>query len=188
MSTPVNTFRTSADDERLRQYDRYVHALTAINSTHRVIHDGMGFHATTRKTALAAAASFDILLVSGALRPHLNGVLFSVTGGPCDIKTYEGTTTSADGTSITIFNRNRNSSTTAVATLFHTPTVTDVGTLIHDRLSPSAGKDTGNLTPTLGEEWVLALSTKYLVRITNNSGAPIDITMEALWYEPNYET
>ena len=34
-----------------------------------------------------------------------------------------------------------------------------------------------------GEEWILAPSTKYLFRITNNSGGILDLSYEFVWYE-----
>lgn len=192
-SLDAEGFRISNSDEERRSWDQRVHARTTIESTHRMIHDGFSFHATHRAATLADTASFDVLIaVSAATFSHWNGLLYSLSDSPCDIETYEGTTTSADGTVITPYNRNRNSSNTPGAVLTHTPTITDLGTKIHDRFVPDQGgtgiNDVGAISPNFGEEWITIPSTKYLMRLTNNSGAAITFTLEALWYEPNYET
>jgi hypothetical protein len=156
-----------------------------------MVHDGMFFHATNRIVGLANGASHDVLTaIPAAVFPHIRADLYTFEDTPVDIKTYEGTTTSADGTVIPVFNRNRNSANTPGLVLTHSPTVTDVGTLIHDRLVPSAGAGVGqkhgSISAGFGEEWVFKPSTKYLVRLTNNAGAAIDITYELFWYEINY--
>lgn len=184
-------WRADLWDECLRGWDKFVHALTVMDHEHRMIHDGMAFHATHRAVSLANGASHDHLIaVPAGSYPHITAVIASLADSPCDILSYEGVTTSDDGTAIAMFNRNRNSTNTPNITLTHTPTITDLGTLIHDRFVPDAGgqgsNDIGIVSPNFGEEWILKPSTKYLVRITNNSGGAITITEEHLWYEPSY--
>lgn len=170
-------------------YDRLVPAMTVIGSEHRMIHDGYSWHATHRVASLANLGTFDVLLnVPSGVFPHLNAMLFSVSDSPLDITSYEDVTTSDDGSSITTFNRNRNSGNGSGMILTHTPTVTDLGTLVHDRFVPDNGgvgsNEIGMISPNLGEEWILKEGSKYLVRLTNNSGGAINFTFEALWYEP----
>lgn len=189
----ADTFRKSTTDEILRSWDAYSHSLTTIGEKHRMIHDGFSFHCTSRTASLANLANLDILLDCPAgCFPHINGVLFSIEDSPIDIVTYEGTTTSSNGTAVPRFNRNRNSSNTSSMIAYSGPTVTGTGTQIHDRYVPPAGgvgsNDVGVVAPNFGEEWVLQPSTKYLVRLTNNSGAAITVAMEMLWYEIGYES
>lgn len=175
--------------EEAMKFDDIIHGVTVISSNHRHVHDGSFFHATYRHASLANLATLDILGVAPAgCYPHMQGMYVSLGNAPCDIKNYKDATTSADGTTISSFNRNLNSSSTAEYLFYHTPTVTDVGTLIHDRYvpSPNKDKDAGIITPDLGEEWLLKPSTKYLTRITNNSGGAIQLTFEVLWYEVPY--
>lgn len=178
--------------EDTRAMDAFAHALTTIDEPHRMVHDGFSFHATSRVVSLANAASHNILLaVPAGSFPHLRAMLVSLSDSPVDIESFEGTTTSADGTVITPFNRNRNSTNTPGVVLTHTPTISADGTQIHDRFVPDAGgqgsNDVGVVTPNLGEEWILAPSTKYLIRVTNNSGGAITISYEVLWYEIDYD-
>jgi hypothetical protein len=114
----------------------------------------------------------DFLLVTAAGNfPHFQRLRFSFERG--DI----------------VFNTNRNSSNTPAMKLYTGPTVTGVGTLIHTTyviptpVATGADKAIGIVGETNGEEWILAPSQKYLVRITNNSGATISYAYEALWYE-----
>lgn len=176
-------FRTVADAEA-DKFDRFSRAVSVITEEHRLSHEGLVYHATHRVAALANSASLDILLdVPANTFPHLRKLMFHLESGPCDIEFFEGTTTSADGTGITVFNRNRNSANTAGTVITHTPTITDDGTRLHDLYSPTGGKDVGSDTLGLGEEWTLAPSTKYLLRLTNNSGAVLDFSLEIMFYE-----
>lgn len=171
-----------------RAFDPLVHAKTSISHAHRLIHDGMVFHASGQVADVAVAGTFEFIFsVPADVFLHLQKVTFFLEGTPCQVQVYEGTTTSADGTEITPLNTNRNSARTAAASLFHTPTITGDGTLIHDRYFPSPTKDAGLIGGALHEEWILKPSTKYLFRLTNNTGALLDFGFEGSWYEPSYD-
>lgn len=175
----------------LRLFDPFVHAITVMDHEHRVIHDGMTYHATDRIASLANGATLDWLIsVPAGTYPHMTQFSFQLEKGDVDILTYEGVTTSADGTPITTFNRNRNSLNEAETLMFGGPTVTDLGTEIHDRFVPptgsGVGSSAGTLAPNFGEEWILKPDTKYLIRLTNNSGSAIRLAGEVLWYEADY--
>jgi hypothetical protein len=149
-----------------------------------MVHDGYMFHSTGRVTDLANAADYELLFaVPAGCYPHIQKIVFHIEGAPMDVEVFEGTTTSADGTAVTTKNTNRNSALTPDAVLTHTPTVTGDGESMHDRYIPTAGKDTGQIAGSLYEEWILAADTKYLIRLTNNSGAIADLSYEVMWYE-----
>jgi len=185
-------FRVNPGDEEKFKFDGYTHAVTTITSDHRQVHDGMVFHITNRVASLANAGEHDILVdVPAFTYPHIRAAIFSLSDSPCDIEAYEGTTTSADGSALTALNRNRNSTKTSSTTFYTGPTITGAGTQIHDRYVPDAGGQGSNqigvITPTFGEEWILKPSTKYLLRLTNNSGGAITLSYEIIWYELSYE-
>ena len=193
MSLDDAGFRQSSTDEDRRSWDGYVHARTVIDHEHRMIHDGMAFHVTHRVASLANGASFDILYSPPAFSfPHLTALLVSLADSPCDVLSYENVVTSDDGTALTPFNRDRNSTKTAQMGVTHSPTITDLGDLVHDRFVPDAGGQGSNsigiITPNFGEEWILKPSTKMMTRVTNNSGGAITLTFEALWYEISYKS
>jgi hypothetical protein len=149
-----------------------------------MVHDGYMFHASGRVVDLGVGADLELLLaVPAGCYPHIQKIVFHLEGAPMDVAVYEGTTTSADGTAVTTKNTNRNSALTPDAVLTHTPTITGDGALMHDRYIPTAGKDVGQLAGSLFEEWILAADTKYLIRLSNDTGAIADLSYEVLWYE-----
>lgn len=185
-----NDFRSIVDHEA-DKFDPLSRAVTTIEHEHRLSHIGLIWHSSDRAT-VANAASLDLLLTVPAFTyPHFRKAIFNLGDGPCDIKMYEGVTTSAAGTASPVFNRNRNSANTPNTVLTTGPTVTDLGTLIHDRFVGDPGgmgaNQVGSLSAGLGEEWVLTPSTKYLVRITNNSGGDITVNYEIMWYEIRWQ-
>jgi len=195
MSEQEDNFRKNRGDEQRKAFDSYVHAMTVISEPHRMIHDGFFFNASGVETGVANAASVDLLIVMPAGSfGHLTLVEFSLDDAPCDVFFYEDVVTSADGTAVNVRNHNRvNANDTSNATVTSGPTITDIGTLLHQRYipAPSApGQQAGGLLVT-GEdaEWVLGsptVETKYLWRITNNSGGAITIGYHFNGYEIGY--
>jgi hypothetical protein len=71
------------------------------------------------KTGVADTASLDVLIVTGTKYDHL---VFNVgVGGQSLIYLYEAAVATA-GTAMTVYNMDRNSATTALTTVTHTPT------------------------------------------------------------------
>jgi hypothetical protein len=91
---------------------------------------------------------------------------------------FEDTTTTSDGTSLSSFNRDRNSTEVATAIAYHTPTVATTGTEIR-------GRFTGNMIPAgqNDREILLKKNTKYLFRVTNAVLATNRVTLKLDWYE-----
>jgi hypothetical protein len=190
----ADNFREHAGDEEQYKFDPLAHAVSTIDALHRMTHDGFVYHTSGKVTGMVDANVDDFLLEVPALTfPHFQRWRFGFGRGDIDIQVYEGTTTSDDGTEITaIYNTNRNSANTPDLNIFSAPTVTDVGTLVHTTwmvpTSTGVGLSSAGLVgETNGEEWVLKPSTKYLIRVTNNSGATVSYAYEALWYEIGYD-
>ena len=198
----ADNFRSSKYDELLRSFDPYVHAVTVITEPHRLIHDGFFFQAAGLVTGLANGGNFDLLMrIPQLIFPHLTLVEYSIEDAPCLIRMYEGPTVSADGTAVNVRNHNRASgSDTSGATMTHTPTITDVGTELDVRYIPPApsgggggpgGRASGRMVEGQDVEWVLgsaATETRYLWRLTNNSGGAIDFSYHFNGYEAGYES
>lgn len=186
-------YRNSHSDEEHRCYDPLVHAVTVIDSPHRMAHDGFMYHTSGKVTGIANGASVEVLMVTPAdLMPHFNRALFSFSRGDWDIDTFEDVVVSAEGTLITnVYNTNRNSSNTPGLMIFNTPTVTGDGTQLHKLWAVPTGTGQGNTIGLSdvknGEEWILKPSTIYMVRLTNNSGGNATMSYEFLWYELDYE-
>ena len=123
---------------------------------------------------------------------HLNKMRISLGAGDVDILAYEGCTFSSAGTPLVKQNTNRNSSNASLADMSYTPTLTADGVLIHRIWAVPQGTGVGQSPQGLsnvdaGEEWILSPNTSYLFSITNNSGGPITVSYDFLWYEISYE-
>ena len=191
-SSAPSPVRLNLDIETLGReaYDPFAKALTVTDSMHRAAHDGFVYHTSGKVLAMIADEVDDFLIdVPAFTFPHFQRFRVIVGRGDIDMVVYEDTLTSNDGTDVGCQNTNRNADCVSGSTIYSSPTITDVGTLIHTAWIPptSAGQGvsgaTGIAGETNGEEWILKPSTKYLIRMTNNSGATIDYSYEILWYE-----
>lgn len=166
------------------EFNSLDHNTIIINAVHERIHEGQNFIGSDIGLAVADAADRDYLIKTGAIPPHL---VFSVNAtGEVTVTFFEGTTVSADGTGITLFDSNRVSANTPLTTLFHTPTVTVAGTQLLIRKLGASLPGPSSIVG-VGEqrnEAILAASSNYLLRITNNEGAAIDIGSVISFYEP----
>ena len=159
---------------------------TSIDFAHSQTHRGLLFTAS-QTFSVDTASSVTLFLKTGETwGPH---TAFRVaSGADARIELFEGTTVSSNGTAVSVFNNNRTSSTISEPTVFHTPTITGVGTLIFDGLNPggSRGNAVGGVfhgALRKGAEWILNMSTNYLMRVTNLSLATEDITIGCSFYE-----
>ena len=153
--------------------------LHTINHVHALLHLGKIFVAGALWPAtLNSNDTLELLFVSGNKAAHI--VSEVVGDGAYNVELFEGATTSNDGASVTIFNKNRDSANTAVATVFQVPTVTVDGTALPPIHSP--GSNQFGMVTRDSEEWKLSPSTKYLLRITSKS-ASNEGSYRWLWYE-----
>lgn len=164
-------------------------ALEIIPSEHAKIHDGKMFeftHATADGAGLTDNATLDVLLsVNASTYPHL--IIGMFLGGLGQGYFYESPTISSNGTEITPKNKNRSSVNVSGITVYHTPTVSDVGTeLFSGRWLGTSSGPSGKINSG-GEgfsqrEWILKPSTLYLLRITARA-ADLQAHHNLVWYE-----
>ena len=174
----------------VRVMDAVVHAITVETVLHRLTHDGMVFSSTGKNTGLANAGVADFLFVTGDLPVHLNKATLFPGDGDVDFVAYENTVTSNDGGAVPVLNVNRDSSNLPKVKLYGAPAVTSVGDLIHTTwavpTASSGANQQGVMNVSQGEEWVMSPNTKYLFRITNNSGGTISYAWDIVMLEPSY--
>jgi hemin uptake protein HemP len=192
MNVDAQGFRISVEDELRRCFDQYAHAFTVINEPHRLVHDGMLYNASG-KVNVANGANLDILLQFPAgVIGHMTLIEYQLADAPCDAIFYENPTFSAAGTAVNVKNHNRLSTRTANVTITHTPTITGVGDLIMQRFLPAAagapGLASGQLVRGEDSEWIIGNGNDYLWRLTNNSGAAIDVGFHFDGYILDYES
>lgn len=110
---------------------------------------------------------------------------FNATAGPITIEYFVGTTVSANGTELDVFNRRASSATVPEAKLYVGPTITADGTRFSGVLlaaSEAVQGDTGAITD-VGLPFEVNKAALILIRITNTNGAGIGIGRRLDWVE-----
>ena len=164
--------------------------LTVIATFHKNIHLGRSFMAHHNSSSLANGSSINAYFETPASNaPH---IIFDIHGsGAFDFEVLEApTVTSATGTVIPVYNKNRDSSTnsgvidnTGSSNSMSTDvTTTADGTVIVKDFISSGHKSGGSVD--FGKEIVLSASTKYVFRLTSRDSS-IRAHINLDWYEPN---
>lgn len=164
--------------------DEHIPLIANRNWAHQLVHEGRMFFLSGRITNLAAAATAYLHGLTDSATVHFQSAALISDGAPLDIGFYEDATIAANGTEIFAVNKNRNASDTHTLRVFTAPTVTLDGTQIESGFLPiTGGGNTGGRADLFSTEWILAPSTSYLVKITNNDAQAVDINYNFLWYE-----
>ena len=164
--------------------DAETRGLVVVSHYETDLHQSERFHVCYLQphgSELADDAAHDFLIRVGSLDAHAN-ILLAV-GGDCDASLYEETTVSANGNVLISRSMNRRTLGTAETVMYEGPTVTLAGTELTCVFVPGGSKKalsggTGNTT-----EWILERNTNYMVRITNRSGAAIQLSVGLCWSE-----
>lgn len=155
-------------------------ALETIEFEHHELHDGDAFACHLAGTALNTGDILQLLIVTPDSDHWAHMTFMATATGEGYISIYEGVVTSANGTAVAVYNRNRNSATAATLTAYHTPTVTNVGTEIRGDYV-GAGKSSGGDFRARAE-WVLKKNVKYLFRLTAGVNG-MKAILRPTWYE-----
>lgn len=145
------------------------------------IHDGLAFAFGRYIASLADNANIDILLVTNSA--ELFTKLQVKATGDSLLSVYEGTTVSGNGTELGMLNLNRNSTNTIDVNAYHTPTITDVGTLIFQMLIPGGSSPHASGGSDEFTQGIFKTGTNYLLRLTNISGSPGDMQLLGIAFE-----
>ena len=160
--------------------DEATRAIVTIEYEHYQIHAGNTF-TVLEVTDLGNGAVRDILVVSPATTEWAHLVWEIEHELETKIQFYRDTTYTDSGTAITSFNRNGNSSNVATTLVYHSPTITNVGTLV-GTIQQGDGKKAGG-SDRLANEFILKQNAAYLIRITNLTVNNDLIFMKLNWYE-----
>lgn len=154
-------------------------ALITIDDALRRIMEGAAFHVSDSN--IIANTNSRTLLVT---TPNTTArIYFSFQVGTnvlVQYYLYENPTISNVGTDVPVYNRDRNSATTAALTVKHTPTVSAAGTALSQG---SYVTNNINVERVDNRMWILKANEEYLVRVTNNSGGNARLTIVLDWYE-----
>lgn len=157
---------------------------SGIGDASYMVHQGSAFFLTAGAViSVAANGNYDIMIVTGTTKEvHLKDISVNVlknsAAGNTQFRLFEGITTSASGTSSTIFNNNRRKEgiVTPDFTAFVGPTITSTGTLLINYLTHNDWET--YVAPSYTNKWeiILKTNTKYLLRIFNNTNQVNDFT------------
>ncbi|MCK5602182.1 hypothetical protein KAR91_09945 [Candidatus Pacearchaeota archaeon] len=175
------------------EIDSLVKSIPTTSTFHHLGHEGKVFIHTDRHDGVADAANDDILIIVPAgnadRQIHLRWAYkgHAVTGTlDADVILYKDTTVSANGDAEGIVSTNDAVVKSTGVTMFHSPTVTDIGSeLIHTAIlgeNKGTGSDEINVP-----EWVLApngaSARNYTMRVTNNSGGVLNYIASLFFYD-----
>ena len=142
-----------------------------IDTIHQKVHEGRLFSGGYYNASVNNGATLDILFQTDATY-IFHGIANVSVGGDATMQMFEGVTFSAAGTPITMSNHNRTSAKVLGGGAYHTPAITGTGNQMNGTIYIPGGSG-GNSSGGKGgfeQEYVLAASTNYLLRITNVSG------------------
>ena len=164
----------------------FLGAPIVISSEHHEIHCGDSYEATSNFTLGNGATRDFLIIVPNEAGTGQSQKLYHMLGkieaeSEISVTLYEGADRIA-GTSVSSFNRNRNSSNTDTLDISHTPTdgTTD-GTAIWGPWRVGTGRASAGLL-TRNNEFVLKNNTKYILKITNQITSDNNVNVEFDYY------
>lgn len=179
LSEPVYTLITDGT-EQLTVEDG---AAETIDFAHAKIHEGNGYIVSKLFLSVADDSYADLHIMTGSTKEtHMLMEISAVRKSY--ISLYRGTTYSNIGTTVAVFNSDDSSSNTTASSVYSSPTVTTLGTLLLQDLIPAGtnSKTVGGVSNTRAER-ILRTSTDYLLRVQNVSNNTSDIAIQFDYYE-----
>jgi len=155
-------------------------ALRTVDYAHHEIHSGSHYFVKNWMD-LTNGQVFNFLAVTSNSTSWAHMLFAFSFEAEAHINIYEDSVVSANGTAVTTRNRNRNSNNTSGLLLYHTPTITDVGTEI-EAYKVGSGKGVGGEVRG-NAELVLKQNTNYIIRLTNDTVTNNWVDYLADWYE-----
>lgn len=154
-----------------------------IEAVHEAVHEGK-VH-TISYTKLAVANNGTLIIRIKANSKDVHARFAWLTEGKSTIKTYVGTTFSANGTVYTPFNRRTSLSNSLVSNTYIDPTVNVLGTQRGDDFIGAGGATPERVggTGSTDVETIIDKNTEWMMVITNLRGSASDINFIANIYE-----
>ena len=175
------------------ELDPLVKSIPVTDTFHHLGHEGKVFIHSDRHNGIADATNFDMLIripagnANRQVHMRFNYVGKAITGTlDADVVLYGGVTVSADGTTEQVVSTNDAVVKTTGVLMFHTPTVTDMGTQKAWTMMVGEKKGASSKEQSV-PEYILAPNGEsardYLIRVTNNSGGVMNIVNSIFFYD-----
>jgi hypothetical protein len=168
--------------------DKYTHATTTIDYVHHEIHDGATYmyHDVIDDLDNNVAQDYMITTPDTTKWLHISHDIEAI--GPITVEIYEATDKTGT-TAQTLYNRDRNSATTATGTI-HKGTsggTTDGTKIVYWKGGISSNKTQNSATHGTASEKILKQNTKYILRLTSRMDNNM-ISVSIGWYEHTNKT
>jgi len=160
--------------------DNLYNANVTIDAAHHKIHDGDSY-LSGAWLDLTNGQVYKILIEAASTSLACHMVFKIASELETSFNFYAGTTTSNNGTPMSKFNRNRNSTKLGSLNIYHSPTVVSNGTLLGSGIMGSGKTYGGFMRDT--QEIILKKGTKYMFEITNATVLANWLDYEFGWYE-----
>ena len=167
------------ESEKFEEYSDY--AVRTIETEHARVHEGVAFMSGHYIAAVAAGGTL-ILSIDPGNAMH---TIFSIAAGGDVTFEFFRNPTFTPGTVLPIFNKNDLSAKVSSAVITHSPTGISGGDAFPIGFVPggSGGNAQGGASD-FHREWILSPASVYIVRLTNVTTQPIQISAFVDWYEP----
>lgn len=154
--------------------------LINMDCEHNKIHKGEMYTLLSSSSFTAGQTKY-FLFKTGSKEVH--NIFSTQAAGEVLVQSWEGATTSNDGTPITIFNKNRVSSKTPLTLAFTAPTFTAISTelMVRQQLGGSGRTEGTQLRE--HSELILKPNTNYIAGITNTTNQTMTIYASVEFYE-----
>lgn len=161
--------------------DEETNALVTMGEPHAILHQGKMFTVSMFDEDVADNGYLTLQVTTGSKEIHAGSVVDA--GGDAIVSLTEGASTTG-GTPLNVYNKNRNSSNTPLATVKVNPTITISGTVLYEEfiIGGVYNQAIGANTRTNGE-WELKPNTSYLFRAQNRAGLAKVISVSIEFYE-----
>lgn len=164
-------------------YDASTLAKMTIDYAHHEIHSGNHYKAGYQDTSMDTDDTIALVFTTPDSLKYMHWTLTAQSTGAATIQLFSGPTLSAEGTAVTPFNRNQNSTNTSDMLVKHTPTITTNGTKISEKWIGSTGFRADIGGETRGDsEIILKANTQYMILCTANADG-IKCAIGGDWYE-----
>jgi hypothetical protein len=178
--------KTSDTTYQAPRLDVGTHVLSTIEYEHHEIHAGSSFTCDYKRD-VANGANLDVILTTPDTTKWLHLTWEVDCELEADINIYEGAVTGT-GTTITVYNRDRNSAVTSSTLVQLTPVAVTTGTTIIRGYHVGTGKSSGATGVRATHEFILKQNTKYLFRFTNATTSDNWVALKLDWYEHTNRT
>lgn len=160
--------------------------LATLQREDRALNDGDSYFVAGAGQLAATTGAYRFLFIVGSKAAHLSTFFFRLEKGNVNINFYEAPTTSANGTALSVKNRNRLKQATKVnqTLAFHTPTYSALGEVLIPIQVPKTGSG-ANVSPALAgsEGWILKPNTKYIFELLNIDNSTCNFSGVFEWSE-----